>query len=84
MNCEVTAAGSFSASNVLVVGAGVAGLAAISTASSLGAVVRAFDTRIDCREEVESLGAAFLVLEFDGEEEGDVSGGLSLLFFVPF
>ena len=84
LNCEVTAAGSFSASNVLVVGAGVAGLAAISTASSLGAVVRAFDTRINTREEVESLGASFLVLEFDGEEEGDVSWELSLLFLVPF
>ena len=71
LNCEVTAAGSFSASNVLVVGAGVAGLAAISTASSLGAVVRAFDTRLDCREQVESLGGSFLVLDFE-EEEGDI------------
>lgn len=53
---------------------GVAGLAAIATASSLGAQVRAFDTRIDCREQVESLGGSFLVLEFDEDEEADFGG----------
>ena len=51
MNGEVTSAGSFSACKVLVIGAGVAGLAAISTASNMGAVVRAFDTRLECREQ---------------------------------
>jgi len=75
MNGEVTSAGSFSACKVLVVGAGVAGLAAISTASNMGAVVRAFDTRLECREQVESLGGEFLVPHFDEEdEEGDMEG----------
>lgn len=71
-NGEVTAAGSFEATKVLVVGAGVAGLAAISTASSMGAIVRAFDTRLECKEQVESLGGEFLVLDFadSGGETG--------------
>ena len=60
---EVTSAGTFPAANILVIGCGVAGLAAISTAVSMGAVVRAFDTRLDCKEEVESLGGKFLVIE---------------------
>jgi len=68
---EVTSAGTFPPANVLVIGCGVAGLAAISTAVGMGAVVRAFDTRLDCKEEVESLGGIFLTLNFDGEEEGD-------------
>ena len=72
-NAEVTAAGSFQAAKVLVIGAGVAGLAAIGTASNLGAVVRAFDTRLETKEQVESLGGEFLVLEFD-EEGGDSAG----------
>ena len=71
---EVTSAGTFTAVNILVIGCGVAGLAAISTAVSLGAVVRAFDNRLDCKEEVESLGGKFLTLKFDGEEEGDTGG----------
>jgi len=71
---EVTSAGSFPAAKVLVIGCGVAGLAAISAAVSLGAVVRAFDTRLDCKEEVESLGGIFLTLNFNGEEEGDTGG----------
>jgi NAD(P) transhydrogenase alpha subunit len=69
---EVTAAGSFAASKVLVVGAGVAGLAAISTASNMGAIVRGFDTRLECKEQVESLGGHFLVLDFT--EDGDDAG----------
>lgn len=71
-NGEVTAAGNFAASKVLVVGAGVAGLAAISTAASMGAIVRAFDTRLECKEQVESLKGEFLVLDF--EEDGGDSG----------
>lgn len=71
-NGEVTAAGNFAASKVLVVGAGVAGLAAISTAASLGAIVRAFDTRLECKEQVESLKGEFLVLDF--KEDGGDSG----------
>jgi NAD(P) transhydrogenase subunit alpha len=72
LNGEVTAAGSFPASKVLVVGTGVAGLAAISAASNMGAIVRAFDTRLECKEQVESLGGAFLVLDFaeDGADAG--------------
>jgi len=72
LNGEVTAAGNFAASKVLVVGAGVAGLAAITTASSMGAIVRAFDTRLECKEQVESLGGEFLVLDF--EEDGENAG----------
>lgn len=74
MNGEVTAAGSFAACKVLVVGAGVAGLSAISTASNMGAIVRAFDTRLECREQVESLGGEFLVLEFGDEDGADIGG----------
>eukprot|EP00986_Skeletonema_menzelii_P010002 scaffold4693_cov149-Skeletonema_menzelii.AAC.4 len=75
MNGEVTSAGSFGACKVLVIGAGVAGLAAIATASNMGAIVRAFDTRLECREQVESLGGEFLVPEFDEEDgEGDMEG----------
>lgn len=77
MNGEVTSAGSFGACKVLVIGAGVAGLAAIATASNMGAIVRAFDTRLECREQVESLGAEFLVPKFDEDdedEEGDMEG----------
>jgi NAD(P) transhydrogenase alpha subunit len=72
LNGEITAAGSFAASKVLVVGAGVAGLAAISTASNMGAIVRAFDTRLECKDQVESLGGDFLILDF--KEDGDDAG----------
>ena len=72
LNGEVTAAGSFAASKIMVVGAGVAGLAAVSTASNMGAIVRAFDTRLECAEQVESLGGEFLVLDF--KEDGGDSG----------
>jgi NAD(P) transhydrogenase alpha subunit len=71
-NGETTAAGSFAATKVLVVGAGVAGLAAVSTASNMGAIVRAFDTRLECKEQVESLGGEFLILDFN--EDGDDAG----------
>lgn len=70
---QVTAAGRVKPANVLVVGAGVAGLAAVATAKSLGAVVRAFDTRPAVREQVESLGGVFL--EFKFEESGEGEGG---------
>ena len=74
LNSEVTSAGSFPACEVLVVGAGVAGLSAIGTASSMGAIVKAFDTRLACKEQVESLGGEFLVLDFDDEGEDSGSG----------
>jgi len=73
LNGEVTAAGSFSPSKIMVIGAGVAGLAAIGTGKNMGAIVRAFDTRLETKEQVESLGGEFLVLEFK-EEGGDASG----------
>lgn len=75
LNGEVTAAGKFDACKVLVIGAGVAGLAAIGTAANMGAIVRAFDTRLETKEQVESMGGEFLMLNFDHEEGGgDASG----------
>ncbi|MBI2393603.1 MAG: Re/Si-specific NAD(P)(+) transhydrogenase subunit alpha [Deltaproteobacteria bacterium] len=71
---QMTAAGRVKPANVLVVGAGVAGLAAIAAARSLGAVVRAFDTRPVVREQVESLGGKFVEFKFEGET-GEGTGG---------
>ncbi len=70
---QITAAGKVAPAKVMVIGAGVAGLSAIGTARSLGAIVRAFDTRPVVKEQVESLGAEFLELEF--EEDGTGTGG---------
>ena len=70
---QITAAGKVAPAKVMVIGAGVAGLAAIGTARSLGAIVRAFDTRPVVKEQVESLGAEFLELEF--QEDGTGTGG---------
>jgi len=62
---QITAAGKVPPAKVLVVGAGVAGLAAIGTASSLGAIVRAFDARPEVGEQVESMGAEFLKIDME-------------------
>ncbi len=70
---QITAAGKVPPARVLVIGAGVAGLAAIGTATSLGAIVRAFDVRPEVAEQIESMGAEFLMLEF--EEDGSGEGG---------
>ena len=70
---QITAAGKVPPCKVMVIGAGVAGLAAIGAAKSLGAIVRAFDTRLVVKEQVESLGAEFLELSF--EEDGAGAGG---------
>lgn len=70
---QITAAGKVPPAKVLVIGAGVAGLSAIGTSMSLGAVVRSFDTRPEVKEQVESMGAEFLMLDF--EEDGSGSGG---------
>lgn len=70
---QMTAAGRVAPAKVLVIGAGVAGLAAIACAKSLGAVVRAFDTRPQAREQVESLGATFV--EMPDIESGEGEGG---------
>lgn len=74
---QVTAAGKVPPAKVLVVGAGVAGLAAIGTATSLGAIVNAFDVRPEVAEQIESMGANFVFLEFDASElpDGAATGG---------
>ena len=72
---QITAAGKVPPAKVLVIGAGVAGLAAIGTAKGLGAIVRAFDVRPEVAEQVQSMGADFLMLEFDADEEGGTTGG---------
>ena len=68
---QVTAAGSIPPAKVLVIGAGVAGLAAIGAARGLGAVVRAFDTRPEAREQVQSMGAEAIELEFQEDARGE-------------
>ena len=68
---QVTAAGKVPPAKVLVVGAGVAGLAAIGTAGSLGAIVRAFDSRPEVAEQVESMGAEFLRIDVEQEVSAD-------------
>jgi len=70
---QMTAAGRVPPARVLVIGAGVAGLAAIGAARGLGAVVRAFDTRAAVKEQVKSMGAEFI--EIDVKEEGEGGGG---------
>ena len=70
---QVTAAGKVPPAKVLIVGAGVAGLAAIGTANSLGAIVRAFDARSEVAEQVESMGAEFL--RIDVEDTGPSATG---------
>ncbi|HFS7479491.1 TPA: Re/Si-specific NAD(P)(+) transhydrogenase subunit alpha [Neisseria meningitidis] len=71
---QITAAGKVPPAQVLVIGAGVAGLAAIGTANSLGAVVRAFDTRLEVAEQIESMGGKFLKLDFPQESGGSGDG----------
>ena len=68
---------------VLVIGAGVAGLAAIGAAKSMGAIVRAFDTRPEVKEQVESMDAEFLLLDFD-EEDGSGEGGYAKVMSEDF
>ncbi|MTD25996.1 Re/Si-specific NAD(P)(+) transhydrogenase subunit alpha [Erwinia sorbitola] len=70
---QITAAGKVQPAKVMVIGAGVAGLAAIGAARSLGAIVRAFDTRPEVKEQVQSMGAEFLELDFE-EEAGSGDG----------
>ncbi len=79
---QITAAGKVPPAKVLVIGAGVAGLAAIGTAKGLGAIVRAFDTRPVVKEQIESLGGEFLELHFaeDGTGEGGYAKTMSKEF----
>ncbi|WP_299670814.1 Re/Si-specific NAD(P)(+) transhydrogenase subunit alpha [uncultured Roseobacter sp.] len=73
---QITAAGKVPPAKVLVVGAGVAGLAAIGTSTSLGAITYAFDVRPEVAEQVESMGAEFVYLDFEEEQQdGSASGG---------
>ena len=70
---QFTAAGKVAPAKVLVVGAGVAGLAALGAATGLGAIVRAFDVRASVKDQIKSLGGEFLEVEL--EESGDGGGG---------
>ena len=72
---QITAAGKVPPAKVLVVGAGVAGLAAIGTAVSLGAITYAFDVRPEVAEQIESMGAQFVFLDFEEAQDGAATGG---------
>ena len=73
---QITAAGKVPPAKVLVVGAGVAGLAAIGTATSLGAITYAFDVRPEVAEQIESMGAEFVYLDFEeAQQDGAATGG---------
>ena len=71
---QITAAGKVPPAQVLIIGAGVAGLAAIGTANALGAIVKAFDTRLEVAEQIESMGGKFLKLDFPQESGGSGDG----------
>ncbi len=79
---QITAAGKINPAKILIIGAGVAGLSAIGTATSLGAIVRAFDTRPEVKEQVESLGAEFLTVNL--EEDGSNSDGYAKVMSDEF
>ena len=82
---QVTAAGKVPPAKVLVVGAGVAGLAAIGTSTSLGAITYAFDVRPEVAEQVESMGAEFVYLDFDEEQkDGAETGGYAAVSSPEF
>ncbi len=82
---QVTAAGKVPPAKVLVVGAGVAGLAAIGTATSLGAITYAFDVRPEVAEQVESMGAEFVFLDFEEEQQdGAATGGYAAVSSPEF
>lgn len=73
----MTSAGTVKAARVLILGAGVAGLQSIATARRLGAVVEASDVRPAVKEQIESLGAKFLDVPFETEEEAKIAAGAS-------
>ena len=82
---QITAAGKVPPAKVLVVGAGVAGLAAIGTATSLGAITYAFDVRPEVAEQVESMGAQFVFLDFDEDQkDGSETGGYAAVSSPEF
>ncbi|MEM8799338.1 MAG: Re/Si-specific NAD(P)(+) transhydrogenase subunit alpha [Pseudomonadota bacterium] len=75
MPMMMTAAGTVAPARVLVMGAGVAGLQAIATAKRLGAIVSATDVRLAAKEQVESLGGKFVMVDDDEAKEAETSGG---------
>jgi NAD(P) transhydrogenase subunit alpha len=82
---QVTAAGKVPPAKVLIVGAGVAGLAAIGTSTSLGAITYAFDVRPEVAEQVESMGAEFVYLDFSEEQkDGAETGGYAAVSSPEF
>ena len=82
---QITAAGKVPPAKVLVVGAGVAGLAAIGTSTSLGAITYAFDVRPEVAEQVESMGAEFVFLDFEEEQkDGAETGGYAAVSSPEF
>jgi len=80
---QITAAGKIPPAKVLVIGAGVAGLSAIGAAKSMGAIVRSFDTRPEVKEQVESMDAEFLLLDF-ADEDGSGEGGYAKVMSDEF
>jgi NAD(P) transhydrogenase subunit alpha len=80
---QITAAGKVPPAKVLVIGAGVAGLAAIGAAKSMGAIVRSFDTRPEVKEQIESMDAEFLMLDF-ADEDGSGEGGYAKVMSDEF
>lgn len=80
---QITAAGKSPPAKVLVIGAGVAGLAAVAAARGLGAEVRAFDVRPAVKEQVESLGASFLEVDLP-DEGGETAGGYAKQMSAAF
>lgn len=81
---QITAAGKVPPAKVLVIGAGVAGLAAIGTSKSLGAIVRAFDTRLEVAEQIQSMGGEFLKLNFSDDQDASTSGGYAKVMSHEF
>ena len=81
---QITAAGKVPPAKIMVIGAGVAGLAAIGAAKSMGAIVRAFDTRPEVKEQVESMDAEFLMLDFEDDEDGSGEGGYAKTMSAEF
>ena len=80
---QITAAGKIPPAKIMIIGVGVAGLSAIGLAKSMGAIVRAFDTRPEVKEQVESMDAEFLLLEFDNED-GSGEGGYAKVMSEEF
>ena len=80
---QITAAGKVPPAKILIIGAGVAGLAAIGAAKSMGAIVRSFDTRPEVKEQVESMDAEFLMLDFE-DEDGSGEGGYAKVMSDEF